>query len=379
MKISENLIHSHAGEDLNESDSAHAVLIDVIKTTVQISGLSELEANTVLHAWVRCNARLAIVSEANPALETLSRSSALSWTQFHENLVNWVTLKAIESGRGELFMFHAAALSCPDTGATIVLAAESGSGKTTATINLAKTFGYVTDETAAFSADQRLHPYAKPLSLLPASKQRPKTQYSPEDLNLMYPSVEPHVVSIAILDRDRSGERITPTVETLPIAEALSQVIPQTSSLANLDRGLVQLCQQIDSLGGVIRLHYSEASDLKAVVNDLLASPRLRQIGEWSALEVGITSTAAPAAGYYRRVLVHDAILLSSDIAILMNEEYFVLSGIGPTIWQSLSIWKSSADLLDEIVAEHGRPSGAESILADQLETLLAQGIIERA
>ncbi|QXQ09654.1 hypothetical protein [Paeniglutamicibacter sp. Y32M11] len=379
MKISENFIHSHASEELIESDSTHSVLIDVIRTTVQISGLSALEANIVLHTWARCDARLAIDSEATQDFETLNRPTSLSWTQFHENLVSWATLKAIESGRGELFMFHAAALSCPDTGATIILTAESGTGKTTATLNLAKALGYVTDETAAFGLDGRLHPYAKPLSLLPASKQRPKTQYSPEDLNLIHPNVEPYVAAIAILDRDRSGERITPTLETLPIAEALSQVIPQISSLAHLDRGLVQLCQQIDSLGGVIRLHYSEASDLTTVVNDLLASQWLHQVGEWTALEVGMSNTAAPTAGYYRRVQVDDAILLSNEIAILINEEYFVLSGIGPAIWQSLSSWKSSAELLDEIVAEHGRPSDAELMLNNQLAVLTDQGIVERS
>ncbi len=379
MKISEHLLAPHKAEELIESDSTHAVLIDVMKTTVQILGLSELEAKTILHAWARCNARLVSGPPMSQSLETISRPESSSWTQFHEDLVSWATLKAIESGRGELFMFHAAALSCPETGATIVLTAESGTGKTTATLNLAKTFGYVTDETAAFGPDRRLHTYAKPLSLLPTSKQRPKTQYSPEDLDLRHSNVEPFVAAIAVLDRDRTGETVSPTFETLPIADALRQIIPQTSSLANLDRGLVQLCRQIDSLGGVLRLHYSEASDLTNVVTDLLASPRLHQMSEWSALGVGITSSVAPGAEYYRRAQVDDAILLGSEIAILMNEEYFLLSGIGPAIWQSLSSWKSSAELLDEIEAEHGRPSGAELIFADQLEVLIGQGIVERS
>lgn len=379
MKSTETLISSHTAEQLTDSGNTFAVLVDVIRTTVQICGLSELEAKAILHAWSRCNARVVSDQHTSQAFETLNRPVALSWTQFHENLVSWATLKAIESGRGELFMFHAAALSSPNSGATIVLTAESGTGKTTATLNLAKTLGYVTDETATFGADRKLYPYAKPLSLLPTSKQRPKTQYSPEDLNLLQPDIEPYVAAIAILDRDRTGETISPTFEPLPLAHALNQIIPQISSLPHLDRGLVQLCQQIDSLGGVIRLHYSEASELIHVVTELLASQRPHQIGVWSALDIGITGTEAQGAGYYRRVQVKDAILLGEEAAILMNEEYFVLSGIGPSIWKSLASWKSSSQLLDEIVAEHGRPPGAELMLDAQLGVLVEQGIVEQS
>jgi hypothetical protein len=379
MKSTQTLIASHTAEQLTDSDNTLAVLVDVIRTTVKIGGLSELEAKTILRAWSRCNARVVSDQHTSQAFETLNRPVALSWTQFHENLVSWATLKAIESGRGELFMFHAAALSCPNSGATIVLTAESGTGKTTATLNLAKALGYVTDETAAFGADRKLYPYAKPLSLLPTSKQRPKTQYSPEDLNLLLPDIEPYVAAIAILDRDRTGETISPAFERLPIADALKQIIPQISSLAHLDRGLVQLCQQIDSLGGVIRLRYSEASELIHVVTELLASQRPHQIGEWSALDIDITGTDAVGTGCYRRVHVNDAIWLGNETAILMNEEYFVLSGIGPSIWKSLSSWKSSAQLLEEIVAEHGRPSGADLMLNEQLGVLVKQGILEQS
>ncbi|MDX7183432.1 hypothetical protein SJ321_24440, partial [Enterobacter hormaechei] len=89
-----------------------------------------------------------------------------SWLDWHENLVFLATSRAIESARGTHLMFHAACLAAPDTGAAIVLAAASGTGKTTATRRLGPHYAYLTDETAIVDpADRSVTPYPKPLSL----------------------------------------------------------------------------------------------------------------------------------------------------------------------------------------------------------------------
>ena len=377
-KASTTHIFSNQNRDPSDSSSNQAVLLDVVKTTVKISGLSQEEADTLLHAWARCNARLATeLYDIDPHL-VLIRPASVGWTQFHEHLVSWVTLKAIESGRGALLMFHGAALSDPVTGASIILAAESGTGKTTATLILAKLLGYVTDETAAFDLDRRIYPYAKPLSLLPSNNKRPKTQYSPEDLSLLLHVSEPFVSALAILDRDRTGIPRIPEAEEIPLSEALEVLLPQMSSLSYLERGLVKLCQQIDTLGGVIRISYSEASSITNLVADILAAPRPVRASEWSALDLLVTRTPSPGSNYYRRVQVEDAITLGNDVAILLKEEYFVISGIGPAIWDSLSDWKSAPDLLRDIAVTHGKPEGAEQILSEQLRALIDQRLIEQ-
>lgn len=360
-------------------EATSAVLIDVLRATVKVDGLSTDEAEILLHTWSRCNARPLAAASPERALPTLARNDAVSWTQFHENLVSWITLRAIESGRGDLMMFHAAALSSPDSGAAIVLVAESGTGKTTATRNLAKKFGYITDETAAFDTHRRLLSYAKPLSLLPASNRRPKTQYSPEELGLEIPSTEPYVAALAVLDRNRTGAKTEPSAEKLPLAEALTLVIPQMSSLAFLQRGLIGLCQHIDALGGVVRLNYSEAADLPDIVDGLLSGSPTPSSGNWRVLPLELLGGSLGPTGTYRRTPVNDAIEVDSDVAILKDEQFFMLSGLGPALWEALSGWKSFDELLEDMAAVHGRPPGAEDYLSCQLVELVGQGIIEQS
>ncbi|WP_146111946.1 hypothetical protein [Arthrobacter sp. MYb227] len=293
--------------------------------------------------------------------------------------MSWITRQAIESGRGNLFMFHAAALCSPSSGASIVLAAESGTGKTTATRVLATELGYITDETAAFDTDGVLYPYAKPLSILTGAKQRPKTQFSPAELELQPYEGEARVATIAVLDRDRSGLLAEPIASKLSLGEALNQLIPQMSSLSYLDRGLVQLCQLIDSLGGVVQLRYAEASELAAIIKDLLGSPRASKNHEWSAADIQVTSRPAPAVWSIRRQTVDDAIWLGPDLGLLKDEQYILLTGIGPFIWDSLSDWKTFDELFDAAIITFGSVAHAKQILHEQLESLCSLGILERA
>src|ERR671912_297894 len=62
-----------------------------------------------------------------------------------------VTTHALVARAGQLMMLHAAALADPRTGATAVLVAASGTGKTTASRTLGKRFIYLSDETAAIT------------------------------------------------------------------------------------------------------------------------------------------------------------------------------------------------------------------------------------
>ena len=95
-----------------------------------------------------------------------------------------VTLEGIESQHGRLWMLHACGLADPASGATVVLVAPSGTGKTTAARVLGRTFGYVSDETVAIGPDGAVVAYPKPLSLLEGGV-RPKRQRSPRELGLV--------------------------------------------------------------------------------------------------------------------------------------------------------------------------------------------------
>ena len=87
-------------------------------------------------------------------------------------------------------------------GAAVLLAAASGTGKTTATRRLGPHYAYLTDETAIVDPeDLSLVPYPKPLSLLQDGR-RPKRQVSPDELGLG-PAVPAVLRRVAVLDRAR--------------------------------------------------------------------------------------------------------------------------------------------------------------------------------
>ncbi|TFI18288.1 hypothetical protein E4A41_14845, partial [Micrococcus endophyticus] len=79
---------------------------------------------------------------------------------------------------------------------------------------------------------------------------------------------------IAVLDRVRDpAGPVLPRAEAMELVAALKELVPQTSSLSRLPRGLVTLCRVLDAAGGAQRLVYAEAEDLRDVVADLLAAP----------------------------------------------------------------------------------------------------------
>ena len=67
-------------------------------------------------------------------------------------------------------------------------------------------FGYVTDESSAVRTDPSMLAFAKPLSVLPSSGLRPRTQYSPDALGLLPAPTDPRLAVVAAPDRDRTGE-----------------------------------------------------------------------------------------------------------------------------------------------------------------------------
>jgi hypothetical protein len=177
-----------------------------------------------------------------------------------------LTLEAIASCHGQLWMLHACAVADPATGASVVLVAPSGTGKTTAAATLGRHFGYLTDETAAIRADATLVPYPKPLSVL-VDGRRPKRQASPGELGLLEAPAGPWLAAIALLDRTGTG---APSLEPVQTVEALPALAAQTSALQLLERPLHLVAGHLQGTGGLQRITYSEAADLVPVVRDLM-------------------------------------------------------------------------------------------------------------
>lgn len=182
-----------------------------------------------------------------------------------------VTLAALDSRAGELVMLHAAALADPDTGATAVMVAASGTGKTTASMTLGKELVYLSDETAGIAPDGRVTRYRKPLSLV--GDDHLKAQVPPSELGLRLDRIDGRVKTVLLLERDpeHTGH---PTVEHVNTVDAFALIAPQASALARTEKPLHRLAEIFESTGGVKRVTYAEAATLLPLIRVLLSEER---------------------------------------------------------------------------------------------------------
>ncbi|GAA2126919.1 hypothetical protein [Nocardioides bigeumensis] len=245
------------------------------------SGAEGLAAG-VERAWRRCVADAPPGVEPHPVTAVLDEDPgvvAAAQSEGHLagsdelSILDWLssrlTLEAIESRLGQLWMLHASAVADPATGSAIVLVAPSGTGKTTAARALGQHFGYLTDETAAIAADGTVLPYPKPLSVL-VDGHRPKRQLSPDELGLLPTPTTARVAAVVLLDRRR--EPTAPEVTHVRTIEALPALAEQTSALKRLPRPLHLVAEHLHAVGGLRRLTYSDAEDLPPVVGELLSA-----------------------------------------------------------------------------------------------------------
>ena len=311
-----------------------------------------------------------------------------------EALASEITVAAILERAGELTMLHACGIADAD-GAVFALVAKSGTGKTTASSQLARTFGYITDETVAIRADGTVLPYPKPLSVKQATPGAAKLQVGPDQLGLQAAPDNPRIRAIALLDRVAGGGYQLPVIEPVPLVEAVLALIPDTSSQAAVVQPLQSLCRLIDSVGGVFRISYSEAADLKDCLAPLFVteqtkpaafteawSPALAQPESPPAVRRAETTEGQPAelipAGWLHTAEAVDAVEIGDDLLVLTESELTKLSGIGPIIWKSAQQPVSMPTLVARIEAIHGLPEGYEALLDTAVEGLISQGLLLR-
>ena len=365
--------------------TTHAVEFTVCRSSVRVGGLTAEQRDRLLHEWARCHAQAVPDDES---IELRPRRGE-DWDTFHERAIHRATSEAIDSGVGSQLMLHAAALALPETGATIVLAAESGTGKTTATRTLGTALAYLTDETAMIDpVSFALSPYAKPLSVLGPSGRRPKRQHAPDDLGLL-PEVDGVLQRVAVLDRVRHGdEDVAACAEPATVGEVLPLLVPQTSSLCRLPRGLVTLCETLDRTGGAVRLVYREAADLVPVVQELLShAPEPAERG-WDPLDDHELGASVPAddidtlvpAGALRRVAVDDGLFVEDGrLALLHGTRLSMLDGLGPALWLLLDAPRTPEQLLDLLAESGPLPEDARERLDAAVNGLRGRGLLALA
>ena len=355
-----------------------AVRIPAGDGSTTAAGLDETGVRTLLDAWRRCGAE----EVAAPAEGAAAYREATGWDWFHENLVHSATTAAITAGVGRRLLFHGACLADPGTGSAVALVAASGTGKTTATRRLGPHYAYLTDETVIVAPDTlEVTPFPKPLSLLGPSGVRPKTQVSPDELGLG-DAVPARLARLAVLDRVRDVDGpVTARAETMGLGDALIAVVPQTSSLARLPRGLRELCRVIDRLGGVQRLVYAEADGLRPVVDELLAAAPEPLEPAWEPLTpaelAASRETGDAAAGAARREAVDDGIVTDDGRLILLaGPQLAALEGLGPVVWLMLEEPLTNAQIVERLAAEGPVPDDAADRVADAVAALAESGLV---
>ena len=195
---------------------------------------------------------------------------------------------------------------------------------------------------------------------------------------------------VAVLDRERDAaeEDVAARAERMDLAEALVLLVPQTSSLAHLERGLVTLCRTLDHLGGVQRLVYAEAEDLRPVVDALLAAEPAPVEPEWEALDdAELAASAGIAAGpaaddVSGTARVHRAAadcgieLADGRLVLLMGQQLIILDGLGPALWLLLDTPRTAPELLAELTDLGPVPDGAPERLGEAVAALVQQGVV---
>jgi hypothetical protein len=301
---------------------------------------------------------------------------AASFEELAEHLTSRLTVAAILANAGDLTMLHACGLADPETGAVVALVAKSGTGKTTAASVLARTYGYVTDETVAIAPDGWVVPYPKPLSV----KQEPgtpKRQVGPDELGLLPAPANPFIRSIVLLDRVEGDAPSAPGLRRVPLADAVLALIPDSSSQGELEEPLQALCRLIDSVGGVWQVTYSEAGDLPAALEPLFRrQPETEP--EWEARTSREGRARHVPKGSIRRAALKDAVAIGGDLLVMLDDEIVRLSGIGPAIWEAASEPASLHRLAKEVGKAHGRPEGYVNAVASATAQLVSKAVLEQ-
>lgn len=348
-----------------------SILIEALGLPVELDldGLTPAEAQAVRRAWRDAETATGALDAVR--VQVREQGDASDLAPLLERLSQRVTLAAIEAHRGRRWMLHAAGLALPD-GRVVVLVGPSGRGKTTASLHVARRFGYVSDETIAMDAEGRVFAYRKPLSIIEGSD-LPKAQRAPSDLGLVALPSEPlRLAAIVLLDRQPEASD-TPVVQPVDLGDALGELVAQTSFLAELDRPLEAIARLVERAGGVQRVVYREAETLGEVLAGLAAASA-EGGGGWRPEWAAGTPTGPDGIA---RVEVVDAIALDDPdrLAVLRRDEtgaghVSLIAGIAPTLWRAAS-GVSRDVLVQAAIDAHGRPEGASA--DDLVDAALAE------
>ncbi len=286
-----------------------------------------------------------------------------------------ITLALIDGNIGGGHLLHAGAV-LERNGTATLLVGESGAGKTTAVAHLARTAGYLTDETAFVTWDGQLVPYPKPLSVVVEGTQE-KAELPPADVGLIVPDGQRYPVGRIIeLDRGRNRAGIGSRCERLDLTDSVLTLVPRLSRLSATPRPLSTLVRFIAAIGGVERLSYDDIDDIDpgSIPESAALEPESLH---FTTLEATHAQPAAGGGPGYVRADV-DAVETSRALLVADGSTVHALDGISTTLWHETAQQQSRDDLLEKLRRAHGAYEHDGSILDSILQALTEARILRR-
>ena len=284
-----------------------------------------------------------------------------------------VTLAALDATAGHRLNLHAGAVA-DENGRALAVIGPSGSGKTTATSLLAGRLGYLSDETVSIDETLEVHAHPKPLSVI-TDPDAPhlKSSVSPDDLGLRRPPDRAHLHRIVLLHRDTGDEGLVP----VPAPRAIVEMVEQTSSLVQLEHPIHRVATTIDACGGVWALNYREFGGwLDDMVGLLDREPRT---APWHAHHPYDPDTVSdPVPGSWSRGPWTDAEEYDDELVLMIGDRVHALAGLGVVIWLALERPRTADELVAEAQALWGDHPDAAGKVADALDLMADQGMVQR-
>ena len=145
------------------------------------------------------------------------------------------------------------------------------------------------------------------------------------------------------------------------------------SSLFAVEHPLLRLADAIDACGGVWSLHYREIEGrLDELVGLLDREPRTPPARVHHP--AGSVDEAAPAT--WRRAPWLDAMEYDDELVVMVDAGVRVLAGLGLVLWLATEVPRTTDELVAETTAAWGDHPEAESLVADALALLAADGLL---
>ena len=288
-----------------------------------------------------------------------------------------VTRRVIQKLIGTRLLIHAGAVEHPALGVVVVVG-PSGAGKSTATTRLGQEGSYLSDElTILHPRSLTITAYPKPVSLGIAGS-RGKRDVALADLGLLPAPEGATPGMVVLLDRQREGEEAEEpgsAMRRLSLAEALMQLVSQTSSLWRVPDGLERLAALLTSTGGALVVTYREADELRS----LLAGAPARSDETFEPIPRAEQPQALPA-GKYGVVSYAQALALEAGTFVLAAREAAYLPGIAGIVWDVLRMHDglSPEELERQVVHEIGEHPESSQVVRAALSDLFSRGWVRR-